>query len=219
MIPDTFLFITALSLRQRLPARLMMNQPDVEELVRRSQQGDQAAFELLARQYEVPVYNLAYRMTGDSQVAQDILQDTLTAAYRQIHRFKSGNFRAWVFRIAVNASKDFLRSADHRRQVSLESLAENSLTQWQDASESPEDYSLRRELAGILQQAILRLPTEQRAVIILIDVQGLDYQAAAQVLNAPAGTVKSRLSRARAALRLYLAPHAELFPSEFRLNR
>ncbi|MBM3946475.1 MAG: hypothetical protein FJ315_03620, partial [SAR202 cluster bacterium] len=88
MIPDTFLFITALSLRQRLPARLMMNQPDVEELVRRSQQGDQAAFELLARQYEVPVYNLAYRMTGDSQVAQDILQDTLTAAYRQIHRFK-----------------------------------------------------------------------------------------------------------------------------------
>lgn len=196
-----------------------MKHSDVEELILRCQQGDQTAFELLARQYEVPIYNLAYRMTGNTQVAQDILQDTFTSAYRQIRRFKSGNFRAWLFRIAVNASKDFLRSADHRRQVSLEGLSENSLAQWPDATESPEDYSLRRELAGVLQQAILRLPAEQRAVIILVDVQGLDYQAAAEALNTPPGTVKSRLSRARAALRHYLAPHAELFPREFRLNR
>ncbi|MSQ14044.1 MAG: sigma-70 family RNA polymerase sigma factor [Dehalococcoidia bacterium] len=194
-------------------------QPTDDALIRLCQRGDHAAFEQLAHRYEGQVYNLAYRMTGSASVAQDILQDTLTSAFRRIGRFRAGNFRAWILRIAANASKDFLRSADHRRHVSLEHLTETTPIQWPDHEESPEDYSLRLELANVLQQAILHLPLEQRLVLVLIDVQGLDYQAAAESLKAPVGTVKSRLSRARAAMKVHLASHTELLPEQFRLNK
>lgn len=195
-----------------------MNERDEEALILQSQQGNTTAFEQLARRYEGPLYNLAYRMTGDASVAQDILQETLTSAYRQIKRFQPGNFRAWLFRIAANASKDFLRSADHRRQVSLEHLSEAGFQQWTDPGESPEQYTLRQEVSRVIQQAMLHLPPDQRALLILIDLQGLDYQAAAEALRVPIGTVKSRLSRARATMRQHLSAHAELLPSQFRFT-
>ncbi|MSP78517.1 MAG: sigma-70 family RNA polymerase sigma factor [Dehalococcoidia bacterium] len=192
---------------------------DEETLIQQCKQGSHDAFQELTQRYQGLVYNLAYRMTGDTGVAQDIMQDSLTAAYREMGRFRPGNFRAWLLRIAVNASKDHLRSATNRRQTSLDQLAAGDTHQWQDNAESPEDFSLRQEVNRALQKAMMQLPEEQRTALVLIDIQGLEYQEAATVLKIPAGTLKSRLSRARIAMRRLLSPQAELFPHQFRLNK
>ena len=197
---------------------VIMNHSDEQTLINKCKQGDEAAFQELVERYQVLVYNLVCRLTGEAAVAQDILQETLTTAYKKIPRFKPGNFRAWLLRIAVNGSKDYLRSAAHRRQVSLEYLVDGVNHQLQDTGESPEEYSLRQEMSRVIQKALLQLPEEQRSALVLVDMQGLDYQEAANVLKVPAGTLKSRLSRARAAMRQNLAPHMELFPQQFRLK-
>lgn len=190
-----------------------------QQLIEQCLTGNADAFQELAQRYQSLVYNLAYRFTGDTGVAQDILQETLTSAYRELPRFRPGNFRAWLLRIAINASKDYLRSATYRKQTSLDYLVDNANLQWRDGGETPEEYSLRLEVSRAIQQAMLQLSEEQRSALILVDIQGLDYQEAADVLKVPPGTLKSRLSRARTAMRQHLAQHAELFPQQFRLNK
>ena len=194
-----------------------MNQ-DEEHLIALSKQGQVGAFNQLVEIYQSQLYNLALRMTGNTSVAEDVAQEAFTSAYRHLWRFTGGNFRAWLLRITANASLDYLRSAHHRRQVSLEELSENPGTRFEAETESPEDYSLRQELLGALQQGLMTLSAERRLVLILVDVQGFTYEETAAALKVPPGTVKSRLSRARVDMRDYLSAYQELLPSQFRLK-
>ncbi|NWF79786.1 MAG: sigma-70 family RNA polymerase sigma factor [Chloroflexi bacterium] len=188
-------------------------------LVAAGQRGDVEAFNQLVRLYEGRVYNLCYRMLSDADAAADATQDTFIAAYRNLNRFRGGLFRAWLLRIATNTCYDMLRARQRRPAVSLDAGYEDEdagpRLDLPDPAESPDEAVLRRELAQALELGIAQLPEDQRIVVILSDVQGLAYDEIAAVTNTTLGTVKSRLSRARARLRDILRA-GELLPSKFR---
>jgi len=193
---------------------------DEQELVSRSKSGDVEAFNLLIEQYQRLVYNLALRMLGNSEAAEDASQDTFLSAYKAIGKFRGGSFKSWVLRIAVNSCHDKLRVARRYRVVSLDTLLlEIGDLPQADNTESPEDYALRRELGRFLNEGLAYLPEDQRLVVILSDVQGLSYEEVAQATDSSLGTVKSRLNRGRTRLRDFLLQREELLPSKFRLNK
>ena len=189
-----------------------------EGLVRLSREGQHEAFASLVRLYQGRVYSLALRLVGDVAAAEDITQEAFLSAYKKLHLFTPGSFRAWLFRITVNACKDHLRARRHKRALSLEALQENPGVGLQSRRGNPEEHVLAQEVARVVQEGLQSLPPEQRALLLLVDQQGLAYEEAAVALNLPLGTVKSRLSRARAALRAFLLGHKELLPPEFRLE-
>ena len=144
-------------------------------------------------------------------------QDVVPAAYRRIDSFRGGVFRAWLLRIAANACTDELRRRGRRPQVSLdEAAADGRPSTCADESESPEDSVLRGELSRYIQAGLMALPPDQRAVVVLCDVQGLTYEEIAEALRLSLGTVKSRLSRGRCRLRELLLQERELLPHPFR---
>ena len=193
---------------------------DEQELVSRSKSGDVEAFNLLVEQYQRLVYNLALRMLGNSEAAEDASQDAFISAYKAIGKFRGGSFKSWVLRIAANSCRDKLRVARRYRIISLDTLLLETDDLPQDNNtESPEDYALRRELGRFLNEGLAHLPEDQRLVVILSDVQGLRYEEVAQVTGSSLGTVKSRLNRGRTRLRDFLLQREELLPSKFRLNK
>lgn len=189
-----------------------------QRLVEAGQSGDVEAFNQLVRLYEGRVYNLCFRMLGDADAAADVTQDTFISAYRNLQKFRGGQFRSWLLRIATNACYDALRARKRRPAVSLNATyndEEDGGLDLPDQSESPDDFALRRELAMAIQQGLALLPEDQRAVVILSDIQGMAYEEIAVVTGANLGTVKSRLSRARARLRDILKA-GELLPARYR---
>ena len=196
----------------------MIEETQIAVLVSEAKAGRLSAFNTLVEEYQTPIYNLAYRMLTDTAVAEDVAQDTFVAAYRKLHQFKEGNFRAWLMRIAANCCRDYMRSAQVRRNVSLEALVEQPSFVLTSNGASPEDFALRRELAQVLQSTLATLPEDQRLAVVLVDVQEFSYEESAQIMGIPVGTVKSRLSRGRLALRERLSSETELLPTEFRLR-
>jgi RNA polymerase sigma-70 factor (ECF subfamily) len=193
---------------------------DEQELVSRSKSGDVEAFNLLVEQYQRLVYNLALRMLGNSEAAEDASQDTFLSAYKAIGKFRGGSFKSWVLRIAANSCHDKLRVARRYRVVSLDTLLlEIDELPQANNTESPEDYALRRELGRFLNEGLAYLTEDQRLVVVLSDVQGLSYEEVAQATGSSLGTVKSRLNRGRTRLRDFLLQREELLPSKFRLNK
>jgi RNA polymerase sigma-70 factor (ECF subfamily) len=195
-------------------------------LLERAKRGDLDAFNRLVLSYQSLAYNLAYRIIDDPEAAADATQEAFIAAFRSLRSFRGGSFRAWVLRIVTNACYDELRRRKRRPSTSLDALGEaaegvadedgsGGLTA---AEEGPESAAERRELTRAIQRCIDRLPADYRTVVVLVDVQGFDYQEAAEVVSKPLGTVKSRLARARARLRDCLQAHGELLPGAFRLQ-
>ncbi len=193
-------------------------QTDEAALIERSQRGDLDAFNSLVLAYQGQVYNLCLRMLGSPQPAEDATQEAFIAAYRAVSRFRRGSFRAWLLRIAANASYDELRRRRSRRQVPLEAPSGDDRPAAElSASDEPlEQRAERLELARHLQEGLTTLPPDQRLAVILRDVQGLAYEEIAEASGASLGTVKSRISRGRAALRDFLLARGELLPSRFR---
>jgi RNA polymerase sigma-70 factor (ECF subfamily) len=193
---------------------------DEDKLISRSQAGDIDAFNLLVEQYQRLVYNLALRMLGNAEAAEDACQDTFLSAYRAISKFRGGSFKAWILRIASNSCHDKLRAARRCRAVSLDTLLlEPEAQDPANNDESPEDYVLRQELGRFLNDGLAHLPEDQRLVLILSDIQGFSYEEIAQVTGCSLGTVKSRLNRGRNRLKDFLLQRKELLPPEFRLNK
>ncbi|GBD23423.1 ECF RNA polymerase sigma factor SigE [bacterium HR29] len=188
-----------------------------EELVLLSKNGSLDAFNRLVERHQSAVYAVTYRLLGERTAAEDATQETFIAAFRALHGFRSGSVRAWLLRIAANQAKDQLRARRRRPALSLEaqtSAAERTRTD--TVAEDPVTAAEQRARRSALQQALLELPFEQRAVVVLIDVQGYGYEEASRVLGEPVGTVKSRLFRARRRLRELLLAQAELFGLEER---
>lgn len=190
--------------------------PDDAELVARSQEGDLAAFNRIVERYQGHVYNVAARIAGNRTSAEDVVQETFTSAYRSIRRFRGGSLRAWLTRIASNLSIDTIRSSRRRPEESLDEHLLNPGFQPVSAAESPEQRTLSNELAGEIQRAIMAVPEDQRAMLVLVDVQGMSYEEAAEAAGISVGTVRSRLSRGRARVRGHLRQHRELLPGRFR---
>lgn len=191
-------------------------QPEEAELVRRSQTGDHGAFNMIVERYQTQVFNVAARIVGNRTTAEDVTQETFISAFKAIRKFRGGSLKSWLLRIASNSSKDFLRSSRRRPAESLDESLLNPSFQPASSEETPEQQALRGELGLQIQQAILALPEDQRIALVLIDVQGLSYEETAQAAGASVGTIKSRLSRARARVRDTLMQNTELLPEQFR---
>jgi RNA polymerase sigma-70 factor (ECF subfamily) len=191
-------------------------QPDESELVERSKGRDLSAFNQIVERSQSHVFNLSARILGDRAAAEDVAQETFISAFRAIDGFRGGSLRGWLLRIASNRSYDSIRSTKRRSENSLDESLENPSFQPASKDPSPEQMALRGELRDEIQAAVLSLPPDQRAVVVMIDVQGLSYDEASEATGASLGTVKSRLSRARAAVRGYLLDRSELLPDQFR---
>lgn len=193
---------------------------DEEALIASARNGDARAFNQLVLLFQGMAYNVAYRILGDADAAADATQDAFLSAFKAIRQFRGGSFKAWMLRIVTNSCYDQLRAKQRRPSESLDDLdvEEDHIRSLRDLSEQPDEHVERLELDEFLQSGIQRLPTEQRIVLILSDVQGLNYQEIADATGMSLGTVKSRLSRGRARLRDLLLERRELLPSRFRLR-
>jgi RNA polymerase sigma-70 factor (ECF subfamily) len=191
---------------------------DESHLIDRSQKGDLAAFNVLVEYHQRQVYNLCLRLLSSAEAAEDATQEAFIAAYRRIDSFRGGNFRAWLLRIAANASYDELRRQRRRPATSLEAaMTAEGAVQARSPAAGPEDEALRLELNVHLQGGLSALPADQRLAVVLRDVQGLSYEEVAEVMRCSVGTVKSRIARGRARMREYLVARRELLPRPFRL--
>ena len=188
------------------------------DLVERSRGGDVAAFDLLMRRYEKQVYNTAYRLSGSYDDASDIAQEAFLRAWNNLRSFRGdAAFSTWVFRIVTNVFLDERKRARARREHrSLDDVlapaGENTVArQFEDTAPGPQERIEQHERQAILQRAIVSLPEAQRVMVVLYHTQGRSYEEIAEIMDLPMGTVKSRLNRARLALKNRLAPLAELF--------
>jgi len=192
---------------------------DEAALILDAQNGTVDSYNSLVLNYQEQAFNVAYRIMGDQHSAADAAQDAFIAAYRSIRTFRGGSFRAWLLRIVTNTCYDELRRRKRRPQASLEALHvedESPEAQLVSHSESPENYTQRRELQAAIMSCLQDLPDDQRAIAILSDIEGLSYEEIAESVGVALGTVKSRLSRSRARLRDCLQGFRELLPASYR---
>lgn len=183
------------------------------ELVERCRQGDMAAFGRLVVMYQDRVFNTCWRMCGNRADAEDLTQEAFVRALQSIDRFSGqSRFYTWVFRIAVNLVLSARRRSKHAARQSLDApRAEDDTSttmaaRLQASEDAPVEQVGDREQEARVMRALGELDEEHRAVVILRDLESLAYDEIAEVLDIPAGTVKSRLHRARLALRASLSP-------------
>ena len=170
--------------------------------------GDVNAFETLVKEYEKNVYNLALRMTGNSEDAADMAQEAFIKAYNSLSSFRGDSkFSVWLYRIVSNVCLDYLRSRTRKPTVSLSTEnddGEEVELDIADESQSPElllDRSLTRDA---VRRGLAALPPDHREILLLREIQGLSYEEIAAALGLEAGTVKSRIFRARKKLCSFL---------------
>ena len=190
---------------------------DDEELITLSREGDLDAFNRLVERYQTRVYRLAYRMVGPAS-ADDAAQDAFISAFKSLRSFRGGNFRSWLLRITANVCRDQLRASKRKGGASLDEMLEAGAWAPPSTGRSPEDAATDAELNAAIMAAVAALPPDQRAVLVLIDIEGYSYEETAEAVAASLGTVKSRLSRAREKVRDTFRASAELLPAQYRLK-
>ena len=181
-------------------------------LVERAIAGDESAFEALVRSHQRGVYNLAYRLLGNREDALDAAQDAFLRCYRALPRFRGdAAFRTWLLGIAINVCRTRLTGAARRQQRRTQDLTradsrtgERVPLDLPDPGPGPESAAHAGELRGALAHALAGLSPDHREVLLLREVGELEYDEVAAALGCALGTVKSRIARARAALRLAL---------------
>ena len=196
---------------------------DENRLIQDARNGDLDSFNRLVLAYQDLAFNLAARMLSDQDLAADVTQIAFLSAYRSLNSFRGGSFKAWVMRMVTNACYDELRRRQRHPTTSLEPVDEDDeeieTPAWiADDGPSPEQSLERRELERAIQSCLSNLDEEFRAVVVMVDLQGMDYNEVSSTLNRPLGTIKSRLARARLKLRDCLSRFEELLPSAFRLE-
>ena len=177
-----------------------------QDIVRRARAGDERAFEELVTTYEKKIYHISLRCTGNEHDAMDVTQEVFLRVFRFLPQFQEGSrFSTWLYRIAVNASLDFLRRRSPAGELSLDDPDEEGLTlEVSDPRYQPEAQLESAELRQAICDGIEALPPRMREIVILRDISGLSYEEIGEVLGIEQGTVKSRLSRARSRLATFL---------------
>jgi RNA polymerase sigma-70 factor (ECF subfamily) len=179
------------------------------EFIEKLKAHDAAAFDTLVERYSGDIFALLYRLTENADEAGDLTQETFLSALRSIRKFRGDSgLKTWLFRIAINESRNRFRWWKRRKRdqtVSLDSLVGSTeMTVSETIAQtgaSPEDEVLRRERESALRMALLDLPIVFREAVILCDIEGLSYEETATALDVGVGTVKSRISRGREELR------------------
>lgn len=196
---------------------------DEVALLINARHGDLDSFNGLILAYQDLLYNTALRILGDDNLAADATQEAFISAFRNLNSYRGGSFKAWLLRTVTNACYDELRRQKRRPSVPLEPTnnddEEMESPRWlADSSMAPEEKFEAAELEHAIQHCLDALPADFRTVVVLADIQGLDYSEVAGAARVPLGTIKSRLARARLRLRDCLQGFVELLPAAFRLE-
>jgi RNA polymerase sigma-70 factor (ECF subfamily) len=171
-----------------------------------------AAFEELLNRHFRSIYRVAYRLAGNADDAEDLMQEAVAEAFRAFDRYQPGTFfDRWVYRIMHRTHIDWIRRRGRRPEISFDAPTSPEgdplLTRLGDSDTDPQHLTEVRDLDGPIQAALESLPPEFRTVVVLADIEGLSYDEIAAVAACPVGTVRSRLHRAREALRSALRPY------------
>ena len=190
-----------------------LSQHSDEELIKRFQEGDLYAFDLIVHRYKDALFNFTYRYLGNSQEAEDVVQETFLRIFRNRFAYRQiAKFSTWIYTIAGNLAKTELRKRKRRRQVYTSDMGfddkEFEIVDTKADTEREVDSMLTEKL---IQAAIDKLPERFRKVILLVDVQELSYEEVSKIMRVPLGTVKSRVNRARLKLQGMLQ---ELFDAQ-----
>ena len=194
-----------------------------QALIHDAQAGSLDAFNALVLHYQDNVFNTALRILGDEDLASDATQEAFISAFRSIASFRGGSFKAWLMRTVTNACYDELRRQKRRPSVPLEPESDEGeeidSPRWlADPNMSPEQKAEADEVEHAIQHCLNNLPVEFKTVVVMADIQGMDYSEVAIAVRVPLGTIKSRLARARLRLRECLQGFSELLPATFRLE-
>jgi RNA polymerase sigma-70 factor (ECF subfamily) len=180
---------------------------DVEmRRIQAARTGDLQAFNDLIIPYQDGLFRWVYRMVGEQALAEDLTQSVFITAYEKLNTFRDGSFRGWLSRIARNRSIDEIRRRNSQRTISLNTAYyRNDGQELQDTLQSetlmPETTVEQKEQARAVRKVLDWLPEEYRQVLVLVDMDEMDYQEAADILGVPLGTIKSRVARARGKFR------------------
>ena len=176
-------------------------------LISRARGGDREAFGALVEQYRDNVYRLAYRMCGNAYDADEAAQEAFVAAWRALPNFRGdAKFSTWLYRLTSNAAIDVMR-----REKRHQTVGDGEMVDLADDADSPQETVERTEQQEAVQKALATLSEEYREVLLLRYMEELDYAEIAEVLQLPSGTVKSRINRAKAALKTALLKSGNIF--------
>ena len=177
-------------------------------VIRQVLAGDVNAYEKLVIEYEKNVYNLALRMTGNQEDAADMAQEAFIKAFNSLENFRGDSkFSVWLYRIVSNVCLDFLRKKNRRPTVSLsmeDDGGEDVQLELPDESQSPDTLLEQKMTREAVQRGLETLPEDHRQILLLREIQGLSYEEIGEALSLEAGTVKSRIFRARKKLCTFL---------------
>jgi RNA polymerase sigma-70 factor (ECF subfamily) len=186
-----------------------------EDVMERCAMGSEAAFRALVQRYRTRIMNLVCRFINDRDRAEEISQEVFLRVFRNRERYrKSGKFSTWIFTIAVNLTKNEIRSrVRHRGTFSLDAMDEESGGQgvsFPDSSPLPDENLNANEIGRKVAEALQKIPARYREAVVLRDVEGLSYEEVGHILRIPGGTVRSRINRARLMLKERLKPFLSL---------
>jgi RNA polymerase sigma-70 factor (ECF subfamily) len=175
------------------------------ECVRRVQQGDTDSFEILVRRHQKSIFNLLYRLLGNYDEAAEVAQEVFLSAYKSIGQFRGdANFSTWLYRIGLNHASTRRKSLNNTQQRHVPFDGTEVVA---DGAVDPAKSFEHKEMQQRVQEALNSLEPEDARIILLRDLQDVSYEDMAALLDIPVGTVKSRLHRARQALKANLAPY------------
>ena len=182
-----------------------------QQLVERAQRGDKHAFELLVLKYQRRLGRLISRFVRDSAEAEDVTQEAFIKAYRALPSFRGDSaFYTWLYRIGINTAKNYLVSLGRRAPTTTQFDVEDSedfegANQLQDMN-TPENILMSKEVVGVVNATLQKLPEDLRTALTLREIEGLSYEEIAEIMNCPIGTVRSRIFRARETIATNLRP-------------
>ena len=179
------------------------------ELVQAAKMGDLNAFNEIVLGYQDQAFNLAYHILGNQNIAEDVSQDAFILAFKKIHQFRGGSFKAWLLKIVTNLCYSEIRTWKRNTFQGLEQINSNGDTnespEWiRDPKPSPEEEIESNEMREILDSTMNKLPSVYRTALSLVDIHAFNYREAASIMGISIGTVKSRLARGRTQLRTIL---------------
>lgn len=194
-----------------------------QALITDAQNGSLDAFNTLVLHYQDGVFNTALRILGDEDQAADASQEAFISAFKSIKSFRGGSFKSWLMRTVTNACYDELRRKKRRPTTPLEPDSEDGeemdSPRWlADPNMTPDQQAEADEVEHAIQHCLDNLPLEFKTVVVMADIQGMDYTEVAVSIRVPLGTIKSRLARARLRLRECLQGFVELLPASYRLE-
>ena len=190
-------------------------QPEINALIEAHLSGDPRAFGEIVSRYQVRLLNFVYRMIGDRERAEDLVQEAFLRVHRHLNRFdRTRKFSTWIYTIASNLAKNELRNRGRSPLVAFEQarprdVEDSRPVEFEDLANRPDDMYEQRQLKSLVDQTVAKLSSHHREVFVLRELEGKSYEEIAEIMHCNLGTVKSRLNRARQSFAELISPELD----------